>query len=572
MLDNLRVRTKIFTMELFIGILFFIIGLIMYGNIRSLKSDLDSMYNNNLISIRSLNDARAQQRAVEADIYYIMLHTNEPEEQNKKLKDIEERKEKFDKSMETYKKTELDRYEIDFLPTLESNMQKYREGRESAIKFALEGKEQEAMKEFDKVDNVLLEVGNNLIDLSDYNVKDGETTIKNKQLEYDKMMLALKIIILFGILFSAIAVYLVSRNIVNPLRLAVNHLNVMAAGDFSMESPEKFTKRKDEMGKIAQAISKTQNSLKELVLNITSEANNIENIVGNVKDNIDKLDNNVEEVSASAQELSASTEETAASSEEMAATSKEIDRAVYFVAEKSEEGAAKATEISEKAKNIMVESEHNRRETERMFKETEKALKQSIEKAKAVEEINVLADSILQITAQTNLLALNAAIEAARAGEAGKGFSVVAEEIRKLAEQSSETINKIQSTTGIILSSVGDLTSNSNNMLNFIENRILKDYETLVQTSKEYNEDSIYYKDFSTDLSATSEELLASVQDILKTIEGVAGAASEGAGATTDIANRMQEVNAKSNEVLGEALKAKEGADKLRMEVSKFKF
>ena len=571
MLNNLKVRTKIVTMVLFIGVLFFIIGSMMYVNIRSLKSKLDSMYNNNLVSIQSLNDARAQQRAVEADIYYIMLHTNDKEAQNKKLKDIEERKEKFNKSIETYKKTELDKYETDLLPTLESNMQKYRDGRESAIKLALEGKQQEAIKEFDKVENVLLEVGNNLRDLSDYNVKDGENTIKNKQLEYNKTMLVLNIIIFFAILFATIAVYVISRNIVNPLTLAVNHLNVMATGDFSTEAPEKFTKRKDEMGEIAQAISRTQNSLKELVLNITFEADNIENIVGNVKNSINNLDNDVEEVSATTEELSASTEETAASAEEMAATYGEMERAVSSVAQKSEEGAGKATGISEKAKNIMLTSENNQRETERMFKETEKALKQSIEKAKAVEQINVLADSILQITSQTNLLALNAAIEAARAGEAGRGFSVVAEEIRKLAEQSSETINKIQSTTGIILSSVNDLTSNSSNMLNFIENRVLKDYETLVETSKEYNDDALYYKDFSTDLSATSEELLASVQDILKTIDGVAGAASEGAGATTDIANRVQEVNTKSNEVLGEALKAKESAEKLKMEVSKFK-
>ena len=77
MLNNLKVRTKIVNMVLFIGVLFFIIGSIMYVNIRSLKSGLDSMYNNNLVSIQSLNDARAQQRAVEADIYYIMLNTND---------------------------------------------------------------------------------------------------------------------------------------------------------------------------------------------------------------------------------------------------------------------------------------------------------------------------------------------------------------------------------------------------------------------------------------------------------------------------------------------------------------
>ncbi|WP_160692600.1 methyl-accepting chemotaxis protein [Clostridium sp. C2-6-12] len=381
------------------------------------------------------------------------------------------------------------------------------------------------------------------------------------------------LILLIGMsaLICSIVVFIISKSITKPLEMSVNHLNILATGDFSVEVPEKIMRRQDENGKIAQAMSKTQNSLRELILNINNQSNNIENIVLNVKKNISELDKDVEEVSATTEELSASMEETAASSEEMSATSQEIERTVNFVAEKSQEGLGKAIKISEKATNIMITSENNKKETEKMFKETEKTLKASIEKAKAVEQINILADSILQITSQTNLLALNASIEAARAGEAGKGFSVVADEIRKLAEQSNETINKIQSTTGIILTSVSELTSNSNNMLNFIENRILKDYETLVQTGKAYNDDALYYKDFSTNLNSISEELLASVQDILKTIDEVAEAASEGAGGTIDIATRIQEVNNKSNEVVDEALKAKESVEKLKEGVCKFK-
>jgi len=115
----------------------------------------------------------------------------------------------------------------------------------------------------------------------------------------------------------------------------------------------------------------------------------------------------------------------------------------------------------ESAKALMIEAEKN--------------LNKAIEDSKAVEQIDILTDSILQITNQTNLLALNAAIEAARAGEAGKGFSVVADEIRKLAEDSRRNATKIQEITASALKSVKQLAKNATIVLNFLINDVNKD-------------------------------------------------------------------------------------------------
>ena len=113
-------------------------------------------------------------------------------------------------------------------------------------------------------------------------------------------------------------------------------------------------------------------------------------------------------------------------------------------------------------------------------------MKRALEKSKEVKNINVLTESILQITEQTNLLSLNAAIEAARAGEAGKGFAVVANEIRNLAEDSRNAANKIQSMTMEVIKSVEDLASSSEKVLDFIGTKVIDDYKTMVSIGDQY--------------------------------------------------------------------------------------
>ena len=375
-------------------------------------------------------------------------------------------------------------------------------------------------------------------------------------------------VILLAVINLTNIVYSTTK-IIKPLIKFKDSMLTLASGDLTFENS--VSHNSSEVGQLSEAISRTRNDIVYLVKNVKDEVDTIEEIEKNIDYNITELNFNIENISSNVEELSASMEETAAASEEMAATSHQIESTVSHVSEKSNEGAKKALSISEKANGIRTKAESNQLETKTLIAETSYKLRESIEKAKAIEEINILAEAIKAITNQTNLLALNAAIEAARAGEAGRGFSVVADEIRKLAEQSNQAINQIQDTTDIIISSVEDLTKESSTMLDFMETRIMSDYEILVKTSQEYSQDADYFNLLSSDLSKLSEETLISVQEIIRVIDSVATASTQGAQGVTDVAERVSEIANKSGTVMNLANNANESAGRLKAGILSFK-
>ena len=359
-------------------------------------------------------------------------------------------------------------------------------------------------------------------------------------------------------------------SIIRPLKKCISSIGVMEQGDFSQAMGTALLKRRDDFGKLAASLESMRNEMSGLIGEVKSQATEITRMVQEIDDNIQALDEEIENVSATTEELAAGMEETAASSEEINAMSHEIESAAKSIATRSQDGATEADDIRDRAVGIKKTTTENDERTKAIHAEINEGLTKALEDIKVVDQIGVLAESIMEITGQTNLLALNASIEAAHAGEAGKGFAVVADEIRVLAEQSKAAVVHIQDVTKNVVESVTNLADGAKKLLEFVGTDVVDSFAGFSDMADSYSNDAGSIDALVTDFSASSEQLLASINGVMDAIGEVSKAATEGATGTNDIAEKTGVVVEKAAEIKEKAEAAHHAADKLQQNVEHF--
>lgn len=392
-------------------------------------------------------------------------------------------------------------------------------------------------------------------------------SVEESKVRYKRSVFISNTYLILAIIFSIVCSFLIIKEIRGYLKKIGLLSNRMAEYNLSEEIN---IERKNEFGTIANSLNKAQDNIKELLKVLIESTEDMSAGSEELYATVEEMTSQLEEISASANNINSTVQETSATAEELYVSISEVSSRTIVLEEKANEGRGNAEKISKKAHDTKVSTKALLDNNEKVFLSVKEEIIEAMNKAKVVDEIMVMANTINEIAEQTNLLALNAAIEAARAGEQGKGFAVVADEVRTLAEQSSEAVKDVQTTIKDVREAFNKIAGSSNKLLTFISEDVSKEGYKLLELGNDYEEDGIFMNKMSSDIASMSTEINKTTKDINSAVEEVAGMAQNSAENVSSIKDYISEATEAMEQVAVTAQTQAESAQKLTELVAKF--
>jgi len=505
---NLKTSVKLISSFLVIAAIMAFVGLYGLTNLGKLNSSLNDMYDNQLIAVNSLQQSQVSFNEIRVNLRKLYMVEDKQVLANTLDKNKQEIQ-NINDSMNIFRHTELSENSIQALQPYDQAWKDYIDIFEKAVQLKnsdrLEDMESLIDGDYQVMSNQLKDILKKLIDI---NVAEADQSRVNGADVYSSSRNLTIIILIIAVILSILFGYFISQIIAKPLSRVVALVSKVSDGDLTNTVD---IQTKDEIGLLAKAID-------AMVLNLRQT-------VGNILSNSQSVAVASEQISASSEEIASSNANQASSAQTISELFKELSSAIHSVAENTEH----ASELSDRTMQVAKDGgEVIRSSMESMNAVSGKMSRLEDDSQKIGDIIEVIED----IADQTNLLALNAAIEAARAGEQGRGFAVVADEVRKLAERSSEATKQI---TGII-KGMQENTKQSVAAVQESASLSQKTGDAFMHIASMVNDAG----NKVTEIAAASEEQAAQASTVQEAVESISAATEEAAAASQETAATAQ--------------------------------
>ncbi len=409
-----------------------------------------------------------------------------------------------------------------------------------------------------------------LTELVDYNSEGSQRVGADMERKFQQSLIALLAVTIGAVVLLLFLGLSLLRSIIKPMRVLQEKFDELTSqgGDLTMAIP---VTSNDEIAQVSRSFNMFLATLRDIMIDVDKTAKVVLVSSKEVAAEVIELSRYMEETSGTVEELTAGMEETAASSQEMSASTTEMGSSIDSIVDLSNDSATTAGDVERRAHAMREQAVASKTEANAIIEQKRIELDEAIKGAQSVEQIRVLTSAILTIADQTNLLALNASIEAARAGDAGRGFAVVASEIRKLAENSRQTVNEIQAVSHTVIDSVARLNTSSADMLTFLDTKVLADYDRLEESATQYEADATVFGETAQTFETNALQLRHMTDSILHVIQEVATTVTEGADGTQSISEKVQLSVERFNDVQTRMHETEQQAIELSNRVSQFK-
>ena len=537
-------KTLILLPVFILGALTIICNVMAINNIRTVNSNAADITDNCMMSVSDLGEIKNDIQVIHtlglSHIIATDLNT-----MISVVGEINDNQEELEKKLDEYKKY-VQNDDMDTYNSLVSNYNTMKYELGNIMAYSALGKNEEAYAIANGVVSDSSTAIQKDIEVLSTHANDTASEARERLTSvYVSSLVSNGIVIIISVILIIVAIYCVMKYVIKPIIATNKDIRDIIDGIDNVEGD--LTKRvrvisNDEIADLGNGINLFMDKLQEILKLIIENTNYMENVVAEVDGSVVKSNDSASDLSAMTEELSATMQDVGLSVNTINDNADNILKDVEIIATKSDDINQFSKEMKANAEKIESDARYNMVQTGEKVGNILDVLNKAIEDSKSVDQVNNLTNDILNISSQTNLLALNASIEAARAGEAGKGFAVVADEIRQLADSSRETANKIQSINSVVVAAVNNLSDNANNLVSYLQQTILPEFQTFVDGGVKYKENASYIENAMDEFVEKTDVLKKNMDEIAHSINTITTVVDDGAAGVNNAAISTQDL------------------------------